>query len=306
VLELAAGLSERALDAIAELERAVIEADGGRLKLEWGALRGRPGERVEDLLWWEGERLLGFLGIYGFASIPELAGMVAPDARRRGIGSALLDAALPLCRERGDRPPLLIVPRHSTAGRRLALARGGVLDHSEHALVLTGDPVADDRHDVSVSLRPAATTDLPLVAGLLEDGFGFSVPDDFGERLTTPRERTLVVELSGTPVGTLRVRRDGDVAGIYGFVIEPGRRGRGIGRAALRRVCAQLRADGARRIGLEVDVQNDRALGLYTSVGFTSVATEDYYALPLSDEGGGSLTPARDSQPSSDRDRSAP
>jgi hypothetical protein len=36
VLEQAAGLSSRALDAIAELERQVIEADGSRLKLEWG------------------------------------------------------------------------------------------------------------------------------------------------------------------------------------------------------------------------------------------------------------------------------
>ena len=67
-------------------------------KLEWDNLRGRSGDRVEDLLWWEGERLLGFLGIYGFGESPELAGMVAPDARRRGIGSALLDAAVPLCR----------------------------------------------------------------------------------------------------------------------------------------------------------------------------------------------------------------
>jgi hypothetical protein len=70
VLELTAGLSPRALQAIAELGRQVTEADGGRLKLEWGALRQRRGDRVEDLLWWEGDRLLGFLGIYGFASPP--------------------------------------------------------------------------------------------------------------------------------------------------------------------------------------------------------------------------------------------
>jgi ribosomal protein S18 acetylase RimI-like enzyme len=30
-----------------------------------------------------------------------------------------------------------------------------------------------------------------------------------------------------------------------------------------------------------VDVENDRALGLYTSVGFEPITTEDYYALPL-------------------------
>ena len=66
------------------------------------------------------------------------------------------------------------------------------------------------------------------------------------------------------------------------FVIDPAWQGRGIGRAALRRACEQLRAEGAHAIGLEVDVENDRALTLYTSVGFTPILTEDYFALPLS------------------------
>lgn len=96
MLELAAGLSSRALQAIAELEREVIEADGGRLKLEWGTLRSRNGDRVEEVLSWDGDRLLGFLGIYGSEGAPELAGMVAPDARRRGIGGALPAAAVAL------------------------------------------------------------------------------------------------------------------------------------------------------------------------------------------------------------------
>jgi len=284
VVERAAGLSPRALDAIAGLERRVIEADGGRLKLEWGALRRRSGDRVEDLLWWEGDRLLGFLGIYGFESAPELAGMVSPDARRRGIGAALLDAALPLCRERSDRRPLLIVPRPSEAGRRLALRRGGVLDHSEHALVLSGDPTTGSQGP-EISLRPAAPADLAVVARLLADGFGEPVDAGLAERLDSPRERTEIVELDGSPVGTLRLTRDGNDARIYGFVIDPSWQGQGLGRAALRHACAQLRAEGANRIGLEVDVDNDRALGLYTSVGFTPTITEDYFALPLDGAG---------------------
>ena len=165
--------------AIAELERRVIEADGGRLKLEWGTLRRRSGDRVEDLMWWEGERLLGFLGIYGFESSPELAGMVSPEARRRGIGTALLDAALPLCRERSDRRPLLIVPRPSVAGKRLALSRGGVLDHSEHALVLSADPITGSR-EPAITLRPATAADLPLVSRLLERGFHEPAPAGHG------------------------------------------------------------------------------------------------------------------------------
>ena len=137
--------------------------------------------------------------------------MVAPDARRRGIGTALLDAALPLCRERGDHEPLLIVPRASAAGKRLALRRGGVLDHSEHALVLFGDPTGGP-HERALDLRPASRADLPLVARLLEAGFGEPAPDGLADRLNSPRERTVLVELSGSPVGTLRLRQDGSGA----------------------------------------------------------------------------------------------
>ena len=278
VLEQAAGLTSGALQAIAELERQVVDADGGRLKLEWDNLRGRSGDRVEDLLWWDGERLLGFLGIYRFGESPELAGMVAPDARRRGIGTALLDAAVPLCRERGDRQPLLVVPRQSIAGKRLALRRGGTLDHSEHHLVLSGEPTSG-LHRPEISLRPATAADVPLVVSLLEQGFGWSGPDDLGDRL----ERTTLIELRGAVVGTLFLDRDDEEeASIFGFAVEPSLQGRGIGRAALRQACEQLRADGARHIGLDVDVANDRALGLYTSIGFTPVTTEDYFALPLS------------------------
>jgi ribosomal protein S18 acetylase RimI-like enzyme len=267
------------LEAIADLERRVVDADGGRLKLEWGRLRARGTSRIEDAMCWDGDRLLGFLGIYGRDVSPELAGMVAPDARRRGIGTALLDAALPLCRERGGQQPLLIVPRHSHAGARLALRRGGMLDHSEHALVLSGDPTGDTRQ-TAISLRVATVADLPMISRLLEFGFGVPTPADLAGRLDTPRERTAVVELSGTPVGTMLLRRDGHDASIYGFVIDRSWQGRGIGRAALRQACEQLRAAGAQRIGLEVDVENDRALTLYTSVGFTPVTTEDYFALP--------------------------
>jgi ribosomal protein S18 acetylase RimI-like enzyme len=267
------------LEAIAELERRVVEADGGRLKLEWGTLRCRSGDRVEDLMWWEDDRLRGFLGIYGFGSSLELAGMVSPDARRRGIGAALLDAALPLCRERSGRRPLLIVPRPSVAGKRLALRRGGVLDHSEHALVLSGDPTAG-AHGPAISLRLATVSDLPLISRLLELGFGEPAPEGLADRLDSPHERTAIVELGGSAVGTLRLRRDRSDARSYGFVIDPSWQGRGIGRAALRRACERLRADGAHRIGLEVDVENDRALMLYTSVGFRPVITEDYFGLP--------------------------
>lgn len=277
------GLSPSTLEAIAGLERRVVAADGGRLKLECNALRHRAGRDVEDLLWWGDGRLLGFLGIYSHsAPVLELAGMVDPEFRRQGIGAALLDEALRVCRERAHTATLLVVPRLSLAGRALALRRGGTLDHSEHALRLPGQP-NDVRADPLVTIRAATPQDLPAVDDLLLLGFGWrpAAPDDPGnDRPASADPNMLVVERQGALIGTVRLIREGDTAGVYGFVIHPDHQGRGIGRDVLHRLCLAARADGAKSVNLEVATDNDRALNLYTSLGFRPVTTEDYYALP--------------------------
>jgi ribosomal protein S18 acetylase RimI-like enzyme len=280
VIELACGLSSAELSAIANLEARTVQADGGRLKLEWGVLRARSGQDVEDLLWWDGGRLVGFLGLYTFGPpTVELAGMVDPAARRIGVATALLDAALPLCRERGYRQALLVTPRASAAGKNFALSRGAMLEHSEHALALAGPPT-DGPTDPMITLRTATPTNANEVSRLLTVAFGWP-PSDVLERLTTDASSTLLVDYDGATVGTLRLTREDVLAGVYGFAVHPSWQGRGIGRDVLRRVCRQLREDGVHRIGLEVAVDNDHALGLYTSLGFKKVTTEDYYALPI-------------------------
>ncbi len=279
MLEQAQGLSPDALAAVAELEREVVDADGGRLKLEWETLRRRRGERVEDLLWWEQERLCGFLGLYSFASPVELCGMVAPSFRGRGIGTELLDAAMVLCRSRTEQAALLVVPRTSTAGRALALRRGARLDHSEYALLLTGSPKASSRTP-GVTVRGAVAADGAVVSRLIETGFGHPA-HDITDEADPSRGQTLVIEHQGEVAGTIRVTRNGQDAGIYGFVIEPERQGRGLGREALRQVCDQLADQGTARVGLEVAVDNEQALTLYTSLGFAPISTEDYYSMPI-------------------------
>lgn len=280
MLELARGLSPVELRAVAELEARTVEIDGGRLKLEWGVLKARTGRDVEDILWWEGDQLIGFLGLYAFAPpTAELAGMVHPAARRRGIATALLDAALPVCRDRGYRQALLVTSRTSPAGRGFALSRAAILEHSEHALVLLDAP-ADGPTDPRVTVRTATQADAPEISRLLTSAFGTSESAVI-EPAAMEASSTVLIELAGSVVGTLRLTRESDeAAGIYGFAVDPAWRGRGIGRDVLRRVCHTLRDDGVHRIGLEVAVDNDHAMGLYSALGFTAVTTEDYYALP--------------------------
>ncbi len=130
-------------------------------------------------------------------------------------------------------------------------------------------------------MRTATLADASELSRLLAAAFG-EPPIDLADRLAEDSARTVLVELEGAAVGTIRVTRDDDTAGIYGFAVDPAWQGRGIGRDALRRVCRELRDEGIRRIGLEVAVENDHALGLYTSLGFNQTTTEDYYEFPLS------------------------
>jgi ribosomal protein S18 acetylase RimI-like enzyme len=272
-------LSGEDLAAIAELERRVIASDGGRLKLEWGTLRRRSGERVEDLLWRDGDRVVGFLGFYSFGSADlELAGMVDPDVRRTGIATALLTAAVPIAIERGHTHALLVTPRSSPSGRAFAIANDAVLEHSEHFLALGSTPTVGPL-DSSVTIRLATSEDVEDVRRILAAGFGEDRSDVVIDN--SADEQTLVIERDGVSVGTLRSTRDDTTAGIYGLAVDPAYQGRGIGRDVLNRVCRQLRTEGAERVTLEVAVDNDRALELYLSVGFERETTEDYFAFSL-------------------------
>ena len=272
MLTLPHGLSRAALAAVADLERRVLAVDGGRLKLEWPVLRARSGRRQQDVLAWQDNRLVGFLGTYAFgAATVELAGMVDSEARRRGTGTALLAAGLRL----SGGAALLVVPRSAQGGHAFAGAHGGELSHSEHALVLTGPP-SPGSAGPDLELRHARPGDVPRITALLAEGFGAAQdPAEVARRLGD----TFVAVRGGEVVATLRVERDGDIGGVYGFVVKPTLQGRGIGRDILRRVCRSLSDDGTTRVGLEVATTNERALGLYTSLGFRPVATEDYYAV---------------------------
>ena len=279
VLELSRGLSVVAMEAIEALEHRTVAVDGGRLKLEWGTLARRELEQANDLLWWDGQQLLGFLGLYCFdGHNVELVGMVDPAARRQGIAAKLLDAALMLCRKRAYSSVLLVTPRNSEAGRCLALGRGGALDHSENAMLLADAPNAGPS-ELDFDLRSATVDDAPVVSRLLADAFGYA-PVAAAGPLASDLVQTLVIEIEAAAVGTLRVTREGDTAGIYGFAVDPAMQRRGIGRAVLRRTCRNLFYEGVKQIGLEVATQNESALGLYTSIGFRPVTTEDYFALP--------------------------
>jgi ribosomal protein S18 acetylase RimI-like enzyme len=247
VLEVTTQLGERELDAVRGLEELVVAHDGGRLKLEPAVLASG---QIEAALWWSGAELLGFGALYDFGPPDvEIAGMIAPQARRQGIGTAVLDALLSRAQVRGFSRALLVTPATTPAGRSFAQSRGAELSHSEHFLVLGPTP-RDEPVYPGLSIRPAAEADLAMLGRVLAAAFGSETPE---ERLRRDLPATKTIELDGVPVGMLRLGRDEQRVGIYGFAIDPAWQGRGIGRSVLGTVCRSLREEGVARVTLEVE-----------------------------------------------------
>jgi ribosomal protein S18 acetylase RimI-like enzyme len=271
-------LSHDELADLARLEERINDRDHIQLKLEWPSLR--EGRTVAALTHRVGGELVGFIGAYSFGGPPEveLTGMVDPDHRRQGIAATLLDRARVICDDEGLTERLGVVPRTSVAGAALVRGRGGVIDHSEHSMVLTAAPRRVDE-DPAVTLRLATPADQRDLLRIFTAGFGPPPPEMLAQLHSDVRQ-TLIVEHARQPIGALRVLLDDRGGGIFGFAIDTEWRGRGIGRDVLGRACSQLRARGAAKVELQVAVENDNALHLYTSTGFERVSTEDYYRLP--------------------------
>jgi len=278
------GLARDDLAGIEELAAACVAVDGGRLKLEWRTIKTRPADEVSDFLWMAPEGVVGFLGLYGFRSDQvEICGMVHPSWRRQGIFSRLFEAAVAEAAKRGAPHALLVVDRLYEAGAAFARAAGGTIEHSEHRMVLGNDPAAYVP-DPLVWVRPAEMTDAAFVVSCLAEAFDLPAPQlqlDEIERLANAYPGTFVIERGTELVGTIRVERGEHGADIYGFAVSAPYRGRGIGRQVLSGIARQLVSEGVSRVGLEVSVSNDSALGLYRSCGFEVTGTEDYYEVQL-------------------------
>jgi len=81
--------------------------------------------------------------------------------------------------------------------------------------------------------------------------------------------------------GFALIRTVADEAELLTIAVEPRWRGKGVGRALMDAVFADLMMSPARRMFLEVDEQNHAAIRLYEKLGFSTIsARKGYYSRP--------------------------
>ncbi len=139
--------------------------------------------------------------------------------------------------------------------------------------------------DNGVTYRRAARADADAMLAI--EAACFDADDRFTLRqvrrlIENPRAAVVVGERAGVvvgwAVGLVREHRRWRSGRVYSVAVDPACEGRGVGRGLTSAVLDALEASGVRRVYLEVRVGNERAMGLYRSLGFAPVRTlGDYY-----------------------------
>lgn len=253
--------------------------DGLDLKVSWGD----PASATNKVfLARDGGRLTGFASLDGDAPEAEVCGMVAPDARRAGLGTRLFEAARTVFSGSGGEQLFVICEEGSPAGRAFVDTLDAIRAFTEHRMELRADVAPDDGPLTVRQLSPDDDDTLAaaarITAGAFERPFDSTLRHMRAD-LEFPNQ-TLYAGLVGADVvGAFKLYDEDATTGIYGFAIDPAHQRQGLGRRMLARACALALARGATRVTLEVDATNTRASALYTSSGFVTITTYGYYLL---------------------------
>ncbi|WP_238883600.1 GNAT family N-acetyltransferase [Clostridium sp. YIM B02551] len=278
------GLTKEELQAIKELEEDCNSYEKLNMKLNWDMLESRAKNQVNDLLYYEDDKLIGFLGMYGFGSNPkeiEITGMVHPHYRRKGVFKELVSEAKEHCKKNKAERILLITERRIDSGIGFGKAIGSKYSFSEYRMKFNESKIPSFESR-GIFLEKADIKDKKELSKLDREFFGLpEVNDEEGSSDENEYRTTYIAEMEGKVIGKIGITMDGEDGYIFGFGIKQEHRRKGYGRIVLSLVIEKLLKDNINSIILEVASENDKALGLYKSCGFKESTIYDYYKLDV-------------------------
>lgn len=262
---------------IKELQKVCEKEGGFQLKLNFDMLENRSGDRQEDFFHYEEGVLIGFLGSYGFGNKVELCGMVHPDYRRKGVFSSLLKLGIEEAMKWNIETILLNAPSQSQSAKAFLKTLPCTFTVAEYQMQWHQKDLSEDD---GVMVRPSFSKE-DSEAEIQLDIAGFGMGEQESREMQqlideNSSDKRLIIEAEGRIAGKMRVSELNGEAWIYGFVVFPELRGRGIGRKALAKVVLMEHQKGL-PIFLEVEAKNEHALKLYESCGFRTYHSQDYY-----------------------------
>lgn len=253
----------REVDDLERLVARCVAEDGVAPVNDQALVEVRRGER--DIV-----RLDAGMAVVARGEAPEVELAVDPAARGAGIGSRLAGQLV-------AQHPRLEAWAHGDLPAAAAIATRLGLERMRTLLQLRA-PVPDDAtRDPRV--RPFADADADAWVALNARAFaghpeqGSLTRSDLDARRAQPwhddANLLLVDGPGGGLVGSTWIKPSGDVAELYAIGVDPSAQGSGLGSLLLQATFARMRELGFDTAHLYVEGDNEAALGLYRSRGFT-------------------------------------
>lgn len=276
-------ISEKEYKEIIHLEKLCNLKDKTNLKLELDyklniCKNSDKGlKNINELLYYVDNVLVAYLGISSFGgNIGEINGMTHPDWRRKGLFKKLFELAVDACKNERFNKLLLLSDGKSNSGIEFIKALGGEYDFSEYRMELLNTTFSEDVS--SINLRKADKSDAKEIAR--QDAIFFNDTEEiesFPKEDELPNQVSYMIELNEKIIGKIKIEYIDNLAFIFGFGILPDFRGKGYGKAALKRVINLINKKGIYNIELDVECKNNTALTLYKACGFEGKSVMNYY-----------------------------
>lgn len=279
-------INEKDYDDIKKLEKYCADADNISFKLELDYKLNflKQSDKIfiniNDFMSYEDELLIGYVGISDFGgNALEVNGMVHPDYRNKGIFTRLYKLVIDEWKKRKQQEMLLLCDNKSEFGLKFINKVCNTYDHSEYDMILDMENIPKIKLN-TVSLRNAEIIDCTTVAKMDSIFFNMDVEEDDEYIIgNIENKTTFIASENNIEIGKVRIELIDAVGGIYGLGIIPEYRGRGFGRELLLKSVLKLIAMGAKKIMLQVEINNKNALNLYKSCGFKENYVMEYYKL---------------------------
>jgi ribosomal protein S18 acetylase RimI-like enzyme len=271
---------------IKKLEKHCADADNISFKLELEyklnslKLSDKIFDNINDFMMYEDDLLIGYVGINDFGgNALEVNGMVHPDYRNKGIFTRLYNLVIDEWKKRKQQEMLLLCDNKSELGLKFINKVCNTYDHSEYEMILDMENIPGIKQNI-ISLRNAVLTDCTTIAKMDSVFFNMEVKenDEFIVE-NIENKTTFIATENNIDIGKVRIELIDAVGGIYGLGIIPEFRGMGFGRELLLKAVLKLIELGAKKIMLQVEVNNKNALNLYKSCGFKENYVMEYYKL---------------------------
>lgn len=300
-------LDEEDYKMIQQLQERCIQHDQIALKLELDYKLGVSRDNstgvksINEFMYFDGQRLIGYMGICNFGGPWEVNGLVDPDYRRQGVFTKLYELVLDEWNRKKSGSMLLLSDRTSEPGQAFIAKTGAQYKHSEYEMFLGENAAIPAQEQLAgLTFRKAANTDAREIARQnaiyfndetaheSEDELDSTVHPEGNEEqnsMILPEEEEkrgmtcYLVEKDGEIIGKVNLQLTSKLGAIFGLGVLPEHRRKGYGRALLLMAIEKLKEANAQEIMLQVAAENVNALNLYKSCGFEETSTMDYYYL---------------------------